>query len=160
MIDLLTDKLYFPSLVSAWLGVCVAGAAAFFGPPFSAWVRPALICIGSFAAFVFLVMLCDKATGRAITAINFYLRDHRAEYMETRKAMSWHQRLIGTDLLMPDPQLRLAFTISLIVMLTLSIDGQRSPSFLAFGSMFLAGLMSILKLKRTKWVIYLIGREA
>ena len=151
MIDRFTDKLYWPTIIAAWFGLFVAGAATLFGLPFSNFVRPALIGIVTFATFSFFVMLCDGATRRSVTAMNFYLRDHRAEINAARKAMSWRQRLIGPVPFLPDARLRLVFTTGPILMMAVSFAGQRDTAFLAFGSMFLAGIMIMLRIKRTGW---------
>jgi len=139
MFDRWTDSFFWPALIGAWTGVVVAGAAAFIDDLFLDFVAPVTIMLGSLAAIMFVLMLFDAPTRRAVNSFNLNARDKKRE-------TAWWERLFSPG--HGDRRLLIVNRLVWLEVVVFIIMGRQELALLGFTSFALSSIMMMLMMKR------------
>lgn len=139
MIDRWSDSFYWPALAGAWAGACLGLLALLLPAPFAALALPGAAVVGGLAAILFVAMLLDPPTRRAVNAFN--------QTVGTRtRAMSWRERLFPRD--HGDLRLLIVNRVVWLEVIAGILTGNTEAGLLGFTSFAVSTLMLILLLKR------------
>ena len=142
MLDRWTDGFFWPALIGAWTGALVAIAAALLGGPFPAMIGPTTIILAALSLVMFVLMLADAPTRRALSDYNLHAEERSRE-------ISWQERLFCEEY--GD---RRIVIINRLVWLegVVFVFGQRQDLALLCSTSFsISTLMAMLMLKRRSW---------
>jgi hypothetical protein len=139
MIDRWTDTLFWPALGGAWIAMLVAVAAAIMPEPFLQLVVPATTALGIFAGAMFVLMLFDLPTRRAVDTFN---RKARTRWPD----MTWSQRFLSPEY--GDRRLLIVNRLVWVVAVVCIFAKRQDLALLCFVSFALSTIMLMLMMKR------------
>lgn len=141
MIDRWTDRLFWPALTGAWAAMLLGLAAAVAPRPFTAWIAPATMALAALALVMFVTMLCDPPTRRAIDSFN------RHEDAGPGGA-PWRRRSFSANY--GDRRLMIVNRLAALALLMVALMGRQDLAVLCFVSVAISALMLMLMLKRRR----------
>ena len=139
MIDRWTDRFFWPALIGAWAAVIVSLLAALVPKPFAALVFPSTVLLGALAAIIFVLMLFDPPTRRAIDIFKLTAEERLRE-------MPWWERLFSPAY--GDIRLLILNPVAVVAIVITALAGNQDCAVLGFLGFALSGLMTMLMLKR------------
>jgi hypothetical protein len=139
MIDRFTDHLFWPALIGSWIGVAVSSAALVVRKWVAELVLPTTLALALLAALMFVMIVIDGPTRRAIMSYRF---EPTAEWIK----LDWLQRLFSPEL--GDRRLLIVNRFSFPVFLIAVFSGSQTLIPLSFVSFGLSAMMLLLMLKR------------
>ncbi|PTQ12003.1 hypothetical protein CLG96_05320 [Sphingomonas oleivorans] len=139
MVDRWTDSLFWPSLIGAWAGVLVGMAAALMRRPLIALVLPTTIMLGAMATIMFVLMLLDAPTRRAVNAFNSNAKKKWRE-------MTWWERLFSSEY--GDRRLLIVNRLVWLELAVFIFVRRQDLALLGFMSFAISTIMLMLMMKR------------
>ncbi|MBB5713152.1 hypothetical protein [Sphingomonas xinjiangensis] len=142
MFDRWTDAFFWPALIGAWTGALVAIAAVLLGNPFPAMIGPTTIILAALSLAMFVLMLADAQTRRAVKNYNLHAGERSRE-------MTWRERLFSKEY--GDRRIVIINRFAWLAAVVFVFAQRQDLALLCITSFFISTLMAMLMLKRRSW---------